>query len=217
MRRPDGTDFDDASSLNYLGGLICGDGRVDSEISRKLGCAKADFNQLQRLWGHAGVSVKQKLQFLDGFVLSKLRFGLASLWLVTAQRRRVDGFLARCLRRILHIQPSFLCRISNKVVYDKAKVKPLSEQLLKHQLHLLRKVAGSAEGGPMRRDTFVDATLQPQIGRFVRRLGRPRQEWTSQLMREGRLRMGHAKFQAYLTDTSDGADAHWKAELEKLF
>jgi len=102
MKRPDGTNFEEAASLQYLGGLIGADGRMDSEVSRKIGCAKADFNQLQRLWGHAGVTVKQKLRFLDGFVVAKLLYGLASLWLVTSQRRRLDGFLARCLRRILH-------------------------------------------------------------------------------------------------------------------
>jgi len=217
LRRPDGTDFDEASSLQYLGGLICADGRADSEVSRKIGCAKSAFNRLQKVWSHSGVTLKQKLLFLDGCVMAKLRHGLASLWLVTAQRRRLDGFQARCLRRLLHIPAAFVSRISNKEVFKRADVRPLSEQLLKHQLLLLRKVAISTVGGPLRRDSFVGATTQPQIGRFVRRIGRPRQDWTSQLLCEGNQLMGTLQFQAFLSDNSDGANARWKAEVEKLF
>ena len=41
LRRPDGTAFDKADFLEYLGGLISRDGRADSEISRKIGRAYA--------------------------------------------------------------------------------------------------------------------------------------------------------------------------------
>ena len=50
---------------------------------------------------------------------------------------------------------------------------------LRHQLSLLRKVALTAPGDPLRKDTFIDSTLTPQIGRFIRRVGRPRQDWTT--------------------------------------
>ena len=202
LRRPDGTDFDEASSLQYLGGVICADGRADSEVFRKIGCAKSAFNRLQKVWSHSGVTLKQKLLFLDGCVMAKLRYGLASLWLVTAQRRRLDGFQARCLRRLLHIPAAFVSRISNKEVFKRADVRPSSQQLLKHQLLLLRKVAISTVGGPLRRDSFVDATTQPRIGRFVKRIGRPRQDWTSQLLWEGSQLMAALQFQAFLTATS---------------
>ena len=68
----------------------------------------------------------------------------------------------------------------------------------------------------MRLDTFADASLIPQIGRFVRRVGRPKQEWTNQLMCLGRELMGNLKFQALLSDQSKGADARWKNEVDKL-
>ena len=91
LRKPDGTLFEDVGVLQYLGGLISADGRFDSELSRKLGMAKSDFNQLQRLWSHASVSLKDKIGYLDSFIFSKLRYGFATVWLVRAQRRRLDG------------------------------------------------------------------------------------------------------------------------------
>ena len=158
-----------------------------------------------------------KVKFFNAFILSKLRYGLATVWLVTAQRRRIDGFVARCLRRILHIPASFVSRVSNAAVLKRAGAKPFSQQLLKHQLHLLRKVAVTAADNPMRKDTFIDASLIPQIGRYVRRAGRPRQEWTTQLLQEGRTRFGQQRFQTLMSDCSDGAERRWKLEVDKVF
>ena len=136
---------------------------------------------------------------------------------MTAQRRRVDGFVARCLRRILRIPASFVSRISNAVVLARVGAKPFSQQVLKHQLHLLRKAAVTEAGHPLRKDTFSGSTLVPQIGIFIKRVGRPRQEWTSQLLREGQARFGEACFQTLLSDRTSGADKRWKLEVEKSF
>ena len=110
----------------------------------------------------------------------------------------------------------FVSRISNKTVFTRAGVRPFSEQLLKHQFILLRTAAGSPDGHPLRKDTFADASFVPQIGRFVRRVGRPKQEWTNQLMQEGRQRMGATRFQTLLSDQTAGSDARWKTEVEKV-
>ena len=217
LRRPDGSLFQNLESLHYLGALLSANGRADSEISRKLGAARADFNQLQKLWGHAGVPQKDKVLYLTSFILSKLRYGLSTIWLVTAQRRRLDGFVARCLRRILCIPAAFVSRVSNATVYEKAGMRPFSQQVLKHQLHLLRKVAVQGAGHPLRVDTFEGTTLNPQIGRYVRRIGRPRQDWTTQLLREAQMKMGPQRFEGLITDQSKGADIRWKAEVEKIF
>ena len=159
---------------------------------------------------------KDKIRFLDALVLARLRYSLATVWLVTAQRRRLDGFMARCLRRILHIPSAYISRISNASVYLRAGVKPLSEQLLKHQLLFLRKVALSGADSPVRRDTFVEGSLNPQIGRRVRKKGRPPQDWTSQLLRVGQERMGSSKFNEFLRDASEGSNVRWKAEVQKV-
>ena len=108
VRRPDGSPFEESGYMQYLGGLLSGDGRVDSELSRKLGAAKGDFAILKRLWSHAGVSRAQKLHFFNAFIISKLLYGLSSIWMVTAQKRRLDGFQAKCLHQIMGVPPSFL-------------------------------------------------------------------------------------------------------------
>ena len=81
---------------------------------------------------------------------------------------------------------------------------------------LLRKVAVS-KNDVLRRDTFADTTLRPQVGRYIRRVGRPRQDWTSQLLKEGMVRFGTEKFMFLLADEGEGAEARWKQEMRRHF
>ena len=212
-----GVEIDEKRSLSYLGAVIDGHGRLDSEISCKMGAAKADFKELSKLWNHANVPVKDKLQFFHSLIMSKLICGLSSVWLVTAQRRRLDGFYARCLRRILHIQPSFLSRVSNATVFARASVQPFTEQVQQRQLILLGKVARSLADSPTRRNTFIPDSILPQIGRYVRRVARPRLDWTTELLKVGENRMGRSKLKQLLMDTTEGAQQRWKREVRELF
>lgn len=203
--------------MGYLGSLIYRDGRVDSELSCKLGIARADFHQLQTLWKHAGVTLKDKLRFFHSLVVSKLLYGFSTMSLVKQQRRRLDGFYARCLRKILRVPPAFYSRVSNQAVLSKAGVAPFSEQILFRQLVLMGKVARSSPNSPLRRDTFVDDGRSPQIGRFIRVIGRPRQDWTNHLLKEGRERLGHRKFNRMLEDRSMEVQERWVTEVRRTF
>ena len=190
---------------------------MDSEHSRRIGAATSDFRRLKQLWSHVNVPRDEKLKFFASLIVSKLTYGLATAWLVTAQRRRLDGFYARCLRRILRIPPAFISRVSNKIVFDRAGVAPLSWQLFKRQLSLLGRAARSPSGSLMRQCAFRDNSVLPQIGRFIRRVGRPRQDWTTQLLKEGAQLFGPDLFTRMLSDTSEGADVRWKQTLQRLF
>ena len=193
-------------------GLVSNDGRVDSELSRRLGLAAAEFRKLKRAWNHANLSRRQKLDFFESFVVSKLKYGLCTAGLVKAQRRRLDGFHARCLRRILGVPAAFVSRVSNAEVFSRAVVRPITEQLTEQQLMLMRRVGRSPAGSPLRRNTLVGGTANPVIGSFIRRVGRPRQDWTTQVLSEATRRCGSgARMDAALLDTTAGADQRWKS------
>ena len=78
------------------------------------------------------------------------------------------------------------------------------------------KVALSPAGSPLRRDTFVDGSLDPQIGRYVRRVGRPRQDWTSCVLNEGRRLVGNTKLNELLTSDAQDALQIWNLELHNI-
>ena len=77
IRSPDGEELEGRSSVSYLGALVTSDGRADSEISRKLGAARADVIKLQRVWSHAGVGAARKVELLVALVISRLVYGLS--------------------------------------------------------------------------------------------------------------------------------------------
>ena len=214
----DGKPIEDRGALVYLGGLISSDGRVDSELSRRIGLATAEFRNLRRLWNHSNLSRRQKVDFFHAYVVSKLKYGLATTWLVMSQQRRLDGFYARCLRRILGIPAAYVSRVSNANVLNEAGVKPLTTQLLHQQILLLGRVGREPEGSPMRRHTLVGSTARPQIGRYVRRVGRPRQDWTNMVLTEAARRAGdYSTMERALLNSSPHSAVAWRRMFDHAF
>ena len=93
----------------------------------------------------------------------------------------LGGFQARCLRNILRIRPSYTSLASNKTVLEKAQQQPFTTQLLQQQLLLYGKVGREEDGNLLRDITFCPHSLRAATDRYIRRTGRPRNEWTKQV------------------------------------
>ena len=61
-----------AASMQYLAAVVDRDGRVDSELSRKIGAVRAEFREFAKVWNHASIPVSEKVQFFHALVMSKL-------------------------------------------------------------------------------------------------------------------------------------------------
>jgi len=189
---PSGEQIPPADLLTYLGANLYKDGCIHSELSKKLRSAWSDFCKLHKLWGHSSLSMLKKILIFQAVTISRLLYGLSSAWLNVAEIRRLNGFQARCLRKIAGIKPSFISRVSNKTVLQKTSQKQLGDQLLKQQMLLYGKVSRSHTGDLLRDLTFIPGTLQPATGQYVRRVGRPRNEWAVMLQREAFKMSSHA-------------------------
>ena len=119
-------------------------------------------------------------------IVSRLLYSLSSDWLNVAEIRRLNGFQARCLRCILHIKAAFYSRISNVNVLAAAGQTLVGRQLLRQQLSLYGRVARAPRDDYLRKLTFTSApgSLQPLVDKYIRRRGRPRNEWTRMVQRE---------------------------------
>ena len=138
--------------------------------------AKQNFEVLSRIWAHANIKLHRKLDILDSCVVSKLLYGLHTACLSKTELRRVDGFYARCLRRVLRVPPAYISRVSNDTVLRRARRTSLSTRLRQQQLILLGKVARRADEDPVRRCVFEPGGLvQRPMGQ--RKRGRPRRSW----------------------------------------
>ena len=167
--------------MMYLGATLWADGNVHSELNRRLGMAWADFTKLTRLWSHTSITRQRKVEVFEAAIMTGLMYGLSTMWLNVSDQRRLDGFQARCLRRCLGIKPSFISRISNQIVLREASQMPSTRRLCKQQLLLYGKVARAPEDDPLRQLTFCPDSLQPATSRYVRKRGRPRNEWANKM------------------------------------
>ena len=137
------------------------------------------------MWNHSNVTRRDKLHFFESLVISRLQYGLATVCLNSVQRWRLDGFYARCLWRILKTPGAYVSRISNAIVYTRAGVQSFSSQLSRRQLLLLGRVVRSSPNSPLRSSVFVGDGCATCISQSTRRVGRPRLDWTTEIMKYG--------------------------------
>jgi len=170
------------ASMTYLGASLASDGRVGSELSRRIGAAKGDFRSLSKVWRHSSLTTARKLIAYSALVESRLIYGLSTGSFTKAELRRLDGFQAKCLRTILRIAHSQFSRVSNAAVRERANWKSASQCLLEQQLVLFGKVLRSPFEDPLHQVSFVPGSLTPATSRYIRNVGRPRKEWVPELL-----------------------------------
>ena len=112
VRKPDGTALKQKTSMTYLGALVAADGHADSELTRRIGLAEAEFRKLSQVWRNSGLTPHERCKVYSTYVVSKLLYGLQTMALGGAPLKKLAGFHARCLRRILGIAPSYWSRVS---------------------------------------------------------------------------------------------------------
>ena len=77
--------------------------------------ARSDLKNLERVWKHANIPQHRKILFFDTCVGSQLLYCMHTAWLNRAGLKKLDGFHARCLQKILGIPHPFISRVSNCV------------------------------------------------------------------------------------------------------
>ena len=177
LARPSGDKVTRVDRAVYLGSVLTASASAVPELSRRLGEASGCFKSLESCWKHANITTKRKTDIYIACVVSKLMYCLESLWLLQADRHRLDAFHAKCLRRILNIPCSYISRISNENVLNLAHQSRVSVLLEHRQNALYHKIATSPESDILRRVTLQPASIFPRIWMSTRRRGRPKLQW----------------------------------------
>ena len=184
VTKPNGEPLAPQQQMQYLGTTLSEDGRISSELSRRIGQARSEFRSLCKVWNHSTSSVNRKLRVFDGLVQSKFLYGLATCCFKVAEQRRINGFQAKCIRQILGIAPSFFSRVSNVEVLRRVHMRSATELLAQQQLMMLGKVLRAPAGSALHHTSLIPGTLQPATSRYVRRRGRPHKEWITTVLPE---------------------------------
>ena len=198
-------------SMVYLGSSLASNGRIGPELNRRIGLAHADFRNLQRIWSNSSLTMTRKTNIFGACIVSKALHGLEVACLNVSDKRRLDGFQARCLRRICKIPPAFVSRVSNATVRAVARQRPLSEELQRQRLLYLGELVRRPGTDPVRRSILEPGTLQPRSLPDTRRIGRPRQSCIKSTLEEARRITGaDAKLCTF-------AEKPWTETLNRYF
>ena len=189
LKAPGGDVIHPRPFMSYLGCSIYADGKMKTELNGKLGAAWGAFNDLARVWKHTTLNISRKIHIFHAVIITRLLYGLSSAWLNARETRRLNGFYCRCLRVILKIPAAYFSRVSNAIVLQRAEQVELARQLLKQQLILYGRIVRTKDDDILRKVTFVPGTDIPATHQFVRRVGRPRNEWAVMLQKQF-LQMG---------------------------
>ena len=96
--------------------------------------AKGDFDALNRVWKHANLGLKKKLDIFSECVNSRPLYSLHTAWLRKAELCKIDAFQAKCLRKILGIQHALYSHVRNETVLQEADCSKLSTIIRRQQL-----------------------------------------------------------------------------------
>ena len=137
---------------------------------------------------------------------------MSALCLNAAERRRLDGFQNRCVRSIIGIKPSFISRISNVSVLQKARHHAATLKLQKKQLQMLGKILRSPSEHPLHQISFGPGLI-PVTDRFGRRRGRPNKEFVAETWKQAIQWLGTSTRVKHLASDKNV----WDASLRSHF
>ena len=160
--------IEEVDSFIYLGSTVDKQGGTDADVKRRVGNARAAFQQLKNVWVSKHLSNKLKIRTFNTMVKPVLLYG-AETWRNTAvNMKRIQSFINNCLRRILGIH--WPDKISNLKLWERTGQKPVEQEILQRRWrwigHTIRKSASNT--------TRQALNWNPQ---GKRKRGRPKNTW----------------------------------------
>ena len=68
FQSPTGENIQSKQSMLYLGSLLSADGKIMTEVNRRLGMVRKDFEVLQRIWKHTTLSQAWKVRIFEACI-----------------------------------------------------------------------------------------------------------------------------------------------------
>eukprot|EP00959_Pyramimonas_sp_CCMP1952_P454177 9469500-Pyramimonas_sp.AAC.1 len=145
--------------MKKLGATIYSSLNIKQELVKRLGGAWGKSLKYTGAWKHRSISVERKLSVSAVLVTTEIGSYVNSAWQNKNRRRSLDGFQARCLRRILNIHHSYTPRVPDK----------------NHQNMWIGKHGRSSDADVLRNLTLQPGSVRPTTAAIARKRGwRPR-------------------------------------------
>ena len=186
-----------SNDVTYLGISVTQRHDPKHEIRKRISSTMAVLKKLDIFWLKAQSSKKWKLTVYNAIITSKVLYALETLEPTQATTKLLNTFQLKGLRKILKLHITFVQRPNtNEYVYRRAneelgapafgrdrKIKPLTEILEDKKIKMLGHILRRERRHPLHQTTFALPSALPREIEH-RRVGRPRQFWTVNIMQK---------------------------------
>ena len=136
----DNHEVKNVTEFTYLGSKISSDGQSTTEIKCRLGKAASSFGKMSSIWTSKKISLKTKLNLYHSTIVSILLYGSETWKIYAAEKKKLNAFHTRCLRKILGIK--WQDKIRNEEVMrrtnEREMMKIITERRLRWFGHVVR-------------------------------------------------------------------------------
>ena len=119
------------------------------------------------------------------------------------------------MRRILHTPPAFHSRVSNDVVFARARATVLSKRLLHQQLMYFGKLSRRPGDDPVRSSILEPGGLELKQLHAKRRVGRPCLEWGKEIRKHAVQAAGGERELTKLLVSTEKWHGQWLRQVKR--
>ena len=91
-------------NFTYLGSTIASNNSSFKDVNRRIAIATSTMSKLSSLWTSSRLSLALKMRLYNSLIISIITYSSASWTLTKAQKKRLDAFNTKALRRIVGVR-----------------------------------------------------------------------------------------------------------------
>ena len=126
-----GEPLEETDSFTYLGSTINKHGGTEEDVKARIQKARVAFIVLRKIWRAKQIKTNTKLRIFNSNVKAVLLYG-SETWRSTQKTlKRIQTFINKCLRRILHLK--WTDKIPNTTLWKMTKQLPIENEIKKRK------------------------------------------------------------------------------------
>ena len=156
-----------------------------NDVNRRIAIATSTMSNLSALWTSSRLSLALKMRLYNSLIISIITYSSASWTLTKAQKKRLDAFNTKALRRILGVR--WYDYVTNASILIRTGQPPLTTTIRKLRLsafgHICRLQPGTQA---------IDILASTPPTSWRRPRGRPPLRWADQIIKDTQMSLSDA-------------------------
>ena len=161
-------------NFTYLGSTIASNNSCFNDVNRRIAIATSTMSKLSSIWTSSRLSLALKMRLYNTLVISIITYSSASWTLTKAQKKRLDAFNTKAIRRIVGVR--WYDYVTNAAILTRTGQPPLTTTICKIRLsafgHICRLQPGTQA---------IDMLASKPPSSLRRHRGRPPLRWADQI------------------------------------